>query len=324
VPKGAPISLGISDQTGPISTYQSGISTPARLTIDGAGNLFVASYASSEVLKVTSSPSGPPQTRVVAGTGTKGHTGDGGPATSAQLNGPIATAVDPAGNLYIAEAPDFGPDGAIRKVSPNGTITTLTNFGAPWDLRFENSTLYAVGRFGNCTVDTVNTSTGAVTPVVGTPGTCADSASTLLDPASVTFDSAGAMYITEPHANLIRKFQGGVLTTIAGTGVGGYTGDGGPATSAQLHDPDDIAFDASGDLFFTDWSNLVVREITPDGTIQTIAGTGTAGLSGDGGPANKAGTRLGQNPSFSSGIAIDGAGHLFVSDTNNNCIREIT
>ena len=326
VPKGSAINLNISDETGPISTYFNTVNTPARSSIDGSGNLFVASYASNEVFELQTFSDGGKLTTRVAGNGTKGHTGDGGPATSAELNGPIATAVDAAGNVYIAEAPcACAQAGSIRKVTPGGTITTLTNgILAPYGLTFFNSELYVVGRYGNCTVDRVDTTTGALTPVVGVAGTCTDGPTTLSDPASVTFDSTGAMYISEPHAELIRKFLGGSLTTVAGTGVPGYAGDGGPATSAQLHDPDDVAFDGLGDLFFTDWSNQVVREITPDGTIQTIAGTGTAGYTGDGGPANQAELRIGGNGAFSGGIVIDGAGHLFVSDTNNNAIREIT
>jgi PKD repeat protein len=326
VPKGSAINLNISDETGPISTYFNTVATPARSSIDGSGNLFVASYSKNEVFELESFSDGGKLTTRVAGNGTKGHTGDGGAATSAELNGPIATAVDPAGNVYIAEAPcTCAQAGSIRKVAPNGTITTLTNgILSPYGLTFFNSALYVVGRYGNCTVDRVDTTTGALTTVVGVPGTCTDGPTTLSDPASVTFDSSGAMYISEPHAEIIRKFQGGSLTTIAGTGTPGYSGDGGPATSAELHDPDDVAFDTSGDLFFTDWSNQVVREITPDGTIQTIAGTGTAGYTGDGGPANQAALHIGGNGSFSGGIVIDGAGHLFVSDTNNNAIREIT
>ena len=134
------------------------------------------------------------------------------------------------------------------------------------------------------------------------------------------------MYITEPHANMVRRFPhgGGPLTTVAGTGTRGFGGDGGAATSAQLADPDQVAFDAAGDYFITDWGNFVVREVTPDGKIQTIAGTpGSCGYSGDGGAANAAKMCNGGNPSFSGGIAIDGAGNLYVSDTNNHAIRAI-
>lgn len=324
VPKDTPINLSLSVQTGPIATYTSGLSKPSRLSMDASGSLYVAAFGSNEVIRVTASASGgPPAKVVVAGTGTKGHTGDGGLATAARLDGPISTAVDPAGNLYIAEAPDFSGGGSIRKVTPAGVITTLTNFRSPWDLTYYSGQLYAVGRFSNCVVATVNTTTGFTTNIVGTPGTCVDGPTTLSDPGSVTFDPAGGMYITEPHANIIVKFLNGALTKIVGTGNGGYSGDDGPALMADIHDPDDIAFDSRGNMFFTDWSNVVVREVTPDGVIRTVAGTGVSGYSGDGGPANQADMRIGQNGSFSTGLIIDGADRLFVSDTNNDCIRSI-
>jgi hypothetical protein len=328
VPKGTPINLGISDETGPINTFLTGPSFPNRLAIDSAGNLYIANRGDETVWQFSARTGRP---TVLAGTsGVQGHTGDGGPAASAELNGPVAVAVDQAGNVYISELGGLGlPD--IRKVTPGGIITTLATFTVAYDLKFSGSTLYLVGgptasSMSPCTVDTLNTVSGAITRVVGNPFSCADSPTTLDLPRSVTFDQAGAMYITEVTSHVIRKYQGGVLTTIAGTGTGGYAGDGGPATSAQLNTPDDIAIDSSGDLFFTDPGNDVVREITPDGTIQTMAGTGTGGSSGDGGPANKAQFQFFCDNSFAqaTGIAIDGADHLYVSDTCNGRIREIT
>jgi hypothetical protein len=326
VPPGSAVNLNISEETGKIGTYgpaSTVLGAPARLTIDSAGNLFVADCAKNKVFEETLS-GGQLTVSTVAGTGVAGNSDGTGFATGATLDCPIATAVDSANNLYIADQ----VSGDLRVVGlGDGHIRTLVpHFTSPWDLNFHNGTLYVVGRFGNCTVDTVDTSDGTVTPVLGTAGACADSGTTLRDPSSLTFNSAGDIYITEPHANIVRMFPhgGGPLTTVAGTGTRGFGGDGGAATSAELADPDQVAFDAAGDYFITDWGNFVVREVTPDGKIQTIAGTpGSCGYSGDGGAANAAQMCNGGNGSFSGGIAIDGAGSLYVSDTNNHAIRAI-
>ena len=326
VPAGSAVNLNISEETGKIGTYGPAatvLGAPARLTIDSAGNLFVADCAKNKVFKESLS-GGLLTVTTVAGTGVAGNSDGTGFATGATLDCPIATAVDPANNLYIADQ----ITGDLRVVSLNdGHIRTLTpHFTNPWDLNFHNGTLYVVGRFGNCSINTVDTSDGNITPVLGTPGTCSDSSTTLSDPSSLTFDSAGDMYITEPHANIVREFPhgGGPLVTVAGTGTRGFGGDGGPATSAELADPDQVAFDATGDYFITDWGNFVVREVTPDGKIQTIAGIpGSCGYSGDGGAANAAHMCNGGNGAYSGGIAIDGAGNLYVSDTNNHAIRAI-
>ncbi len=325
VPAGSAINLNLSEETGKIGTYGPAatvLGAPARLTIDSAGNLYVADCAKNKVFKESLS-GGTLTVSVVAGTGAAGNSDGTGFGTGATLDCPIATAIDSAGNLYIADQ----ISGDIRAVDPTGHIRTVVpHFTNPWDLNFHNGTLYVVGRFGNCTIDTVDTSSASFTPVLGTPGNCTDSSTTLSDPSSLTFDRAGDMYITEPHANVVRKFPsgGGPLTTIAGTGTRGFAGDGGAAKSAELADPDQVVFDATGDYFITDWGNYVVREVTPDGKIETIAGTpGSCAYSGDGGAANQAHLCNGGNGSFSGGIAIDGAGNLYVSDTNNHAIRAI-
>ena len=317
-PKGTAVNLGISVQTGTISSYAS-VTTPGRLAIDGSGNIYLATYAASEVLKVTPSTSGPATVTVVAGNGTSGSSGDGGAATSAELNTPNTVAVDAAGDLFIGELGNHD----IREVNTQGIISTVATITTSpiGDLKYFNNTLYAVLR-GLCTVDSVDLSNGTFTPVVGTPGSCSNGPTTLFDPASVTFDSSGAMYIAEPGGALVRKFANGTLTTVAGSGVTGYAGDGGPATSAKLSSPDEVAFDGLGDLFITDWGNCAVREVTPDGTIATVAGTGVCGNT-PGEPANVAQLHNGGNGAYSSGLAVDGAGNIFVADTNNNRIAEI-
>jgi PKD repeat protein len=326
VPEGSHINLNISAETGRIGTFgpaSTALGAPARLTIDSAGNFYVADCAKNKVFKESVS-GGKLTFTTEAGNGVAGNSDGTGFATGAELDCPIATAFDPSGFLYIADK----ASGDLRAVDLHlGEIRTLApQFADPSDLNFHNGTLYVVGRHNNCTVDTVDTSDGNITPVVGTEGTCSDSNNTLSDPSSLTFNAAGDMYITEPHANIVRMFPhgGGPLVTVIGTGTKGFGGDGGRATSALLNNPDDLAFDARGDYFITDSGNDVVREVTPDGKIETIAGTPrVCGYSGDGGAANAAKMCNGGNPSFSSGITIDGAGNLYVSDTNNHAIRAI-
>ncbi|MCW5981576.1 MAG: hypothetical protein KIT09_26055 [Bryobacteraceae bacterium] len=185
---------------------------------------------------------------VVAGTGEAGYSGDGGPGTDAQLNNPGSIAVDRAGNVYIG---DFG-NSRIRRVTPNGVIQTAAGNG-----RFRSA-----GEGG--------------------PATSA----TLYFPYGSAIDGAGNLYISEPGRNTIRRISSGILTRFAGTGRAGYSGDGGPAISAELNSPAGLAYDAaSNSLFVADQFNSRVRRIGPDGLIATVAGNGSFGFTGDGGPA---------------------------------------
>ncbi len=138
-------------------------------------------------------------------------------------------------------------------------------------------------------------------------------------PFGVAVDAAGNLFIADAGNNRIRKVTpGGVISTVAGNGTQGFSGDGGPATSAQLNYPWGVAVDTAGNLFIADTDNNRIRKVTPGGVISTVAGNGTTGDSGDGGPAN--------SPSSISpyGVAVDTAGNLFIADTVNNRIREVT
>ena len=136
----------------------------------------------------------------------------------------------------------------------------------------------------------------------------------------------GDLFIPDPGNNVVREvtpgpdglLSDGIITTVAGDGTQGYSGDGGPATLAELSQPDSVAVDAAGDLFIADAGNNVVREVTPAGVIATVAGDGSAGYGGDGGPATAASM---DNP---AGVAVDAAGDLFIADENNACVREVT
>ena len=258
--------------------------TPLGLALDAAGNLYIADLANARVRKVSHGV-----ITTVAGNGTLGFSGDGGPATSAQLSGPANVAVDFAGNLYIV---DTGNQ-RIRKVS-NGIITTVAGGG---------------------------TSLGD-----GGPATSAS----LYNPNAVAVDSAGNLYIADSSNNRVRKVStNGVIATVAGgappTGTipilgpglppyGGFGGDGGPATAAQLYDPTGVAVDSNGNIYIADSYNGRVREVS-NGTINTVAGGGTS--PGDGGSPTSV-----QLTPFS--LALDSAGNLYIGDLHSNRVRKFS
>ena len=264
-----------------------------------------------------------------AGSGTLGYTGDSGPAASAQLDYPWAVAVDSAGNLYIADTYNQ----RIRKVS-NGVITTVAGI-ATWGFSGDNGPAtsaqldypsgVAVDSAGNFYIaDTYNyrvrkVSNGVITTVAGGGSALGDggpATSALLSlPYGVAVDSAGNLYIADAGANRIRKVSSGTISTVAGNGTIGFSGDGGAATSAQMYDPFGVAVDSTGDLFIADTGNARVREVQ-NGVISTIAGNGTPGYSGDGGPAGSA------MLDYPSGVAV-GPGVVYVSDADNQRVRSL-
>lgn len=218
----------------------------------------------------------------IAGTGASGFGGDGGPATAAQLDYPGGVAKDSAGNIYIADTDNR----RIRKIAPNGTISTVAGNGvSPAGTR-------------------------------GDGGLATDAQ--LNDPTGVAVDSSGNIFIADPADHRIRKVStDGTISTVAGTGTPGFGGDGGPATAAQLWAPRDVAVDSAGHLFIADFSNHRVRRIDTDGSISTVAGDGTAGFNGDGIPAIAA--RL----NYPNGVALDAAGNLFIADKENHRVRKV-
>jgi hypothetical protein len=280
---------------------------------------------------------GPGIISTYAGSGTAAYGGDGGAATSAQLNQPFNTAIDAAGNLYIADE----LNSMVRKVTPGGTITTVAGTGttayggdggaatsAELDLPFG----VAVDGAGNLYVaDTGNqrvrkvTPGGTITTVAGTGtgGYNGDSitatSAELYSPEAVAVDSAGNLYIADNGNQRVRKVtSGGTITTVAGTGTAGYNGDNIAATSAELNSPTGVSVSGAGNLYIADESNSRIRMVTPAGIITTVAGNGTAGYSGDNIAAT--GAEL-NNP---TGVALDGAGNLYIADEGNSRIRKVT
>ncbi len=257
---------------------------PNGLATDGAGNLFVADTGNHRIRRIT--PDGIITT--VAGIGTQGFSGDGGPAVSAQLNAPAAVAVDRTGNVFIADT----SNSRIRMVSASGIITTVGGNGTG-------------GPVGD-----------------GGPATKAG-----LYPVAVVVDHAGNLFLADFHT--VRKISTqGIITTVAGNGLRGSSGDGGQAASAELSFPTGLAVDSQDNLFIVDYTyyayldadpegNALIRKVSANGIITTVAGNGTPGFSGDGGPATGAALAP-------SGVAVDLAGNLFIADYGANRLREVS
>ena len=263
------------------------------MALDGAGNLYFAEQYGHRIRKVDAATE---VISTVAGDGTDGYGGDGGPATAAQLHGPQDVALDGAGNLYIA---DLG-NHRIRKVDAAGVITTVAGDGT----------------------DGYGGDGGAAT------------AAQLYNPSGVALDAAGNLYIADSENRRIRRVDAaGVITTVAGDGtwrfrdLSGLSGDGGPATAAQLRFPVGVALDSVGNLYFAEdtygreyasYSETSrIRKVDAAGVITTVAGGWTSGYGGDGGPAVAA------QLNRSQGVALDGAGNLYIADTRNDRIRRV-
>jgi uncharacterized protein (TIGR03437 family) len=305
---------------------------PSTVTLDAVGNLYIADTGTNRVRQVSSSGT----IATFAGTGMAAPGGEATPAVSTSLMTPTAAALDPSGNLFIVET------GAnrIRAVTADGLITTIAGTGVaglgPDSLPATQTQLRApqgvcLDRSGNLyIVDTGNSRIlmapplSLVTTIAGNGGAGAAGDGGLApfaqlnQPTACAADSAGNLYIADTYNHSIRKVDPtGTITTVAGTGIAGNGGDEGPATSASLNAPRGIAVDDNGDLYISDTGNNAIRLVTPDGLIHTIAGTGTAGFSGDGGAALSAAVNT------PGGIQLDGSGDLYFADTNNNRVRQL-
>ena len=283
------------------------------VALDAADNRYIADTYNFRIRKVT--PAGVIST--VAGNGTAGFSGDGGPATSARIDQVFRIAVDAAGNLLLA---DFG-NNRIRKVAPDGTISTIAGNGSgvhsgdggpatsagmgPVSVSAGSAGTIFFADYRNNRVRQISAG-GVVSTVAGSgvAGFSGDggpaTAASLREPFDAIVDGAGNLYVSDRANARIRKVTGGTISTVAGNGSTAFSGDGGPATAAGFSNPIDIELDAAGNLYITDGVNNRIRRVTPAGIIGTFAGNGTAGFSGDGGPATSA------QLSFPGGLAIGG------------------
>ncbi|MGD0500985.1 MAG: putative Ig domain-containing protein, partial [Bryobacteraceae bacterium] len=319
---------GYSGDGGPATGAKLG--GPDGVAVGGGGNLYIADYSNSRVRVV--SPGGIITT--AAGTGVAGGVGDGGLAVSAQISAPYGVTVDGSGNLYIAQ------QGAVRKVSPSGIITTVAGNGIPGysgdggpatSAQLNTPHGMAVDGSGNLYIADANNHRirkvsvgGIITTVAGNGGYgySGDGGSAVTAglpyPYGVALDGSGNLYVTDLNNNRIRKVSvGGIITTVAGTGTQGFSGDGAVATGAKLSGPQGVAVDGSGNLYIADTMNSRIRKVSSSGIITTVAGNGTFGYSGDGGPAT------GAQFNHPVGVAVDSSGNLYIADEDNNSVRVI-
>ncbi len=329
------------------------------ITVSSSETLVVeaVSYAHSFSLPVFAQyvigTSSAPLIYSVAGTGMRGYTGDGGPATLAQVDYPFGVVKDSGGNLYFSDEDNH----MVRKVAAGtGTISVLagngTNgysgdggqavnaaLGTPMSLALDNAGNLLIADNGNGTIRSVNLTSGIITTYAGSPTATSGgdggqaTAAALGYLGGIAFDASHNLYIAETNMATIRQVNSGtgIITTIAGTGMFGYAGDGGPAISAEFRSIYGLAFDAAGNLFIADSGNSVIRKISAtngvissSSIINTVAGSVTpnqypsGGYAGDGGPATSA--KL--NEPFA--VALDGSGNLIISDTYNSVVRKVT
>lgn len=321
---------GIAGSSGDGGSAMAAEMSPVAVAMDTAGNIYFSDQAHSCVRKINTAGI----ISTVAGNGSIGYSGDGGPATAAEFNGLIGIAVDLAGNIYIAD----GFNNRVRKVNTAGIITTVAGCGLagyygdtgpaisaginfPSDVAVDASGNLYICDFDNFCIRMVNSS-GIITTVAGSgmmgysgdggPATAAD-----LAPNNVNIDAAGNIYIGDGGNNCSRMVNTvGIITTIAGGSSVGFSGDGGPATAAELNSPGTIIKDPAGNLYIPDAGNNRIRKINTTGIITTYAGDGTGGFSGDGLPATAAAI------GGSGAAVINAAGDIYFPSGNR--IRKIS
>ncbi len=307
------------------------LNRPTAIAVDGSGNVYVADTGNNRIRKIDSRGI----ITTIAGTATGGFSGDNGPGTSAQLNMPESLALDAAGNLYIADTSNH----RVRKLSPQGIMSTVAgsdtgagdNGPALNALLFQPSGL-AFDSSGNLYIaDTLNNRIRRVSPdgnIItvagnGSAGYSGDNGpatrAQLNNPNGVAVDRAGTLYIADTFNNVIRRVAGGTISTVAGTGVLGNTGDGGPASAATLFNPNAVAVGTNNNVYIADSGNNRIRVVDPSGAINNFAGdpTGVPGVGGDNISARDS------KFDYPRGLAVDAAGNVYVSDYFNNRIRRI-
>jgi sugar lactone lactonase YvrE len=313
------------------------------LTIDAQDNLYFTEWFGNVVVKVAADGS---QATTIAGTGTPGFSGDAGPATAAELNAPSGVTLDEAGNIYIADTQNH----RIRMIAPDGIITTIAGAGMcgfsgdggpalsaqlcqPAQTLFDSSGSLLIADYGNQRVRKM-TLGGTIATIAGSgnqdpnlfyPGSSGNGGpeihATFALLGGIAFDSAGNLYVSDTFGSNIRQIAAdGTVSTFAGTGQPGYSGDGGTATQADIYYPGPLSVGPDGALYVTTQDSRI-RKIAPDGIISLVAGTGTGtGLNrdnGDGGPAVDA------TLNEPGGVAFDEHGNIYIADTSNARVRKI-
>lgn len=317
------------------------LNQPAGVAVDSSGNVYIADTGNARIRMVNTSG----VISTIAGTGCCSYGGDGGPATAASLYQPAGIAVDSSGNIYIADV----VDSVIRKIS-NGTITTIAgkvgesgfygdggaavnaSLGQPQGVVVDSSGNVFIADTQDNVIREISASSGNISTVAGYgaqqgfggDGGSATASSVYLDnPTGVAVDSAGNIYIADKGNNRIREVTAsdGKINTIAGNGAQSCNtagcGDGGPAMSAVIYNPTGVAVDSSGNIYIAGTPSNKIREVS-GGIISTLAGDGAPAYFGNGGNPVYAGLNHPQ------GVAVDTSGNVYIADTNNNAIREVT
>jgi len=310
---------------------------PSSVAVDAQGNIFIADFEDNVVREVSANTG---KISTVAGNGTAGYSGDGGPGTASELNQPMGVAVDDSGHLFIAD----NGNGRVREVDlATGFITTVAGdgshnysgdggpatdaaLGAPSSVAVDASGDLFIADTTNFRIREVSAATGMITTVAGNGqrGYSGDgaqaTAAELNNPSGVALDKFGDLFIVDSGNFVIREVNvaTGVIATVAGDGHFGDGGFGGPATAAQFDPGGGIAVDAAGDLYIADSFRAVLEVSANSGIITVIAGNGSPGYAGDGGPAISAELKSPR------AVAVDTHGDLLIADAGNNVIREIS
>jgi sugar lactone lactonase YvrE len=319
---------GVISTVGSITTTNAN-NNPQHLAVDAAGDVYFDQGAQVNLLSASGTVS------VVAGTGLSGYSGDGGAAASAQIATVTGLALDGAGNLYIAQSPNY-----IRRVSTDGTITRIVGTstagfsgdgGPATSAQTFSVSGVTVDSSGNLYFGDVHrirkiSAGGIITTIAGNgttfsagdggPATSAE----MVRPTGLGLDSAGNLYVTDTTDNLVRRIlKNGTISTVAGSPSyqTAFGGDGGPAISAQIYQPTAVSFDASGNLYIADSSNARIRQVSAiTGVITTVAGGGAS--TGDGGQATSAQLK------YPDGVALSSTGAMFISDLYGYRVRMVS
>lgn len=318
----------------PATSYS--LAQPAGLCMDKSGDIYEADYAESRIRRLDTHDT----LFTYAGVGAPGYTGDGGPASVATFANPTGVAMDTAGNLYITEEYNH----IVRKITrATGIVSTICGTGTagyagdggpaitaqlnqPAGLCLDRTGNIYIADKNNNRIRKIDALTGTIISYagIGSAGYSGDggpaNTTKLAYPMSVCADSADNIYIADNANHRIRRVDAttGIITTVTGLGGQAYTGDEGQAIYARISEPNYVHMSKRGNLYISDYGNNVIRVITPDGIIHTVAGSGLFGYSGDGGPALSA---TFQRP---SGICTDNQENLYIADGENSAIRKVT
>jgi sugar lactone lactonase YvrE len=324
---------GFYGDNGPATSAN--LNNPLAIAIDTANNLYISDYSNNRIREVYATNG---FINTIAGNDSTGYNGDSIPADSARLHSPAGIALDKAGNIYFVDQNNcrirmikasndtiYTISGGKAGFSGDGGPATKAQFWYPLGIAVDASgNVYIADTYENrvrkITVsnDTINTISGNGSSSFSGDGGPASSA-TLFQPHFLSFDASGNLFIADMGNNRIREIlaSNGTITTLSGDGMVGYNGNNIPAITSQLSNPTSVSVDDSGNVYFADNGNNMIREINKAGNILKIAGNGTGGYSGDGGPAGKA------QLSGPDGITVNDSGYVFIADEYNNRIRKV-